>query len=36
MVILVGDPETFYKMIDNNTRAERNTLLKDLLENEAK
>lgn len=36
MVILVGDAQTLYKMIDNNTRAVRNTLLKGLLENEAK
>ena len=34
MAILVGDGETLHKMIDNNTRAVRNTMLKNLLEAE--
>ena len=34
MAILVGDGETLHKMIDNNTRATRNTMLKKLLEAE--
>lgn len=34
MVILVGDSETLHKMIDNNTRAVRNTMLGRLLKAE--
>lgn len=34
MVILLGDKEILYKMIDNNTRAVRNTMLKRLLSEE--
>ncbi len=36
MVILVGDRETLYKMIDNNMRAVRNTMLKRLLVSDGK
>ena len=31
MAILVGDKETFYKMIENNVKIPRNTMLKKLL-----
>ena len=31
MVILVGDPSTFYKMIDNNTEQKRNTYLEKMI-----
>ena len=31
MAIIVGDKETFFKMIENNTRAVRNTMLKRLI-----
>ena len=31
MVILIGDKETFFKMIENNTKIARNTMLKKLL-----
>ena len=31
MVILIGDSQTFYKMIENNTKIQRNTMLKRLL-----
>ena len=31
MVIIIGDRETFYQMIDNNSRANRNTMLSVIL-----
>ncbi len=36
MVLLIGDKETFYKMVENNTRAIRNTMLSRLLKREEK
>ena len=36
MVILIGNKETFYQMIDNNSRARRNTMLSVLLTTDSK